>query len=53
MLREVASAIVSPLCEIFNGSIEMGEVPLDWKRANVTPIYKNKGKHHSHVIIDQ
>ena len=21
----------------------MGEVPLDWKKANVTPIYKNKG----------
>ena len=43
MLREVSSAIASPLCEIFNGSIEMGEVPLDWKKANVTPIYKNKG----------
>ena len=27
MLREVA--IASPLCEIFNGSIEMGQVPLD------------------------
>ena len=35
MLREVASSIASPLCEIFNGSIEMGEVPLDWKKANV------------------
>ena len=29
MLREVSSAIASPLCEIFNGSIEMGQVPLD------------------------
>ena len=26
MLREVASSIASPLCEIFKGSIEMGEV---------------------------
>ena len=43
MLREVSSAIASPLCEIFNGRIEMGQVPLDWKKANVTPIYKNKG----------
>ena len=43
MLREVASSIASPLCEIFKDNIEMGEVPLDWKRANVTPIYKNKG----------
>ena len=29
MLREVSSAIASPLCEIFNGSIEMGQDPLD------------------------
>ena len=43
MLREVSSAIASPLCEIFNGILEMGEVPLDWKKANVKPIYKNKG----------
>jgi hypothetical protein len=26
MLREVASSIAFPLCEIFNGSIEMGEL---------------------------
>ena len=43
MLRKVVSSIASPLCEIFKGSIEMGEVPLDWKRADVTPKYKNKG----------
>ena len=43
MLREIASSIASPLCEIFKGCIEMGEVPRDWKKANVTPIYKNKG----------
>ena len=53
MLREVVSSIASPLCEIFKGSLEIGEVPLDWKRANVTPIYKNKGTNHSHVITDQ
>ena len=37
VLREVASSIASPLCEIFKGSIETGEAPVDWKRANVTP----------------
>ena len=42
-VREVASSIASPLCETIKGSIEMGAVPLDWKMANVTPIYKNKG----------
>jgi hypothetical protein len=29
MLREISSVIASPLCEIFNGSIVMGQVPLD------------------------
>ena len=43
MLREVASSIASPLCEMFKGSIKTGEVPLDRKKANVTPICKNKG----------
>ena len=50
MLREIASSIASPLCEICKGSIEMGEVPLDWKRANGTPIYKKKKKN---VITNQ
>ena len=54
MLREVASSVASPLCEILKGSIEMGEVPLDRKRANITNIYiKTKEQNHSHVIIDR
>lgn len=40
MLREVATAIAPLLSEIFADSMETGEVPLDWKSANVTPIYK-------------
>ena len=32
MLREVASSVACPLCEILKGSIEMGEVPLDRKK---------------------
>ena len=43
ILREVAPAIVSPLSEIFTESMTKGEVPEDWKCANVTPLYKKKG----------
>ena len=45
MLREVSSAIASPLCDIFNGSIEMAEIPLDWKKSKCnTYIQKQRNK---------
>ena len=31
---------------IYNKFIEQGELPLDWKTAHVTPVYKS-GSHHS------
>ena len=43
ILREVASAIASPLSEIFTESMAKGEVPADWKCANMTPLYKKNG----------
>ena len=42
MLLEVVPAIASPLSEIFAESMAKGEVPVDWKSANVNPIYKKK-----------
>ena len=39
-LKNVASEICYPLAEIFNSSLKEGVVPLDWRIANVTPIYK-------------
>ena len=39
-LKKVASEICYPLAEIFNSSLSEGVVPLDWRIANVTPIYK-------------
>jgi hypothetical protein len=39
-LKQVASEICYPLAEIFNSSLKEGVVPLDWRIANVTPIYK-------------
>ncbi|GAB0179373.1 hypothetical protein GRJ2_000402600 [Grus japonensis] len=43
VLRELADVIVRPLSIIFQWSWESGEVPVDWKLANVVPIFK-KGK---------
>ena len=43
LLKVAASAIYEHLTYLFNLSLSSCHVPLDWKRALVTPIYKNKG----------
>ncbi|KFV00654.1 RNA-directed DNA polymerase from mobile element jockey, partial [Tauraco erythrolophus] len=43
VLRELADVITKPLSIIFGQSWLTGEVPLDWRLADVTPIYK-KGR---------
>ncbi|GAB0203450.1 mitochondrial enolase superfamily member 1 [Grus japonensis] len=40
VLREVADIIVRPLSIIFEKSWRSGDIPEDWKKANVTLIYK-------------
>jgi len=42
-LRELADVIAEPLSIIFDRSWRTGEVPKDWRKASVTPIFK-KGK---------
>ena len=40
-LKLAAVAIARPLCSPFNMSLQTGQIPLEWKSANVTPVLKN------------
>ena len=39
-LKLAADEIARVLQHIFQHSLDTGELPLDWRRANITPIYK-------------
>ena len=52
VLKECCDEFAKPLCLLFRKSLDEGNLPLDWKEANVTPIHK-KGpkKHHLGSIV--
>ena len=43
LLKMCALLLASPLCKLFNKSLQSGAFPLIWKRACVTPVYEQKG----------
>ena len=44
LLKQFAHILSKPLSAIYNTSMESGQIPRDWKDANVTPIFKKGAK---------
>ena len=40
LLNEIVEQISRPLAKVFNMSLEEGIVPSEWKKANITPLFK-------------
>ena len=40
LLKETAVELSSPLTLIFQASLKQGQLPKDWKHANITPVFK-------------
>ena len=47
ILRETVEQISSPLAHVFNMSLQEGIVPLEWKEANIIPLFKKGSRNKS------
>ena len=45
LLKVGAPWLAEPLTQLFNLSLQSGALPRDWRRANVTPVFKKGDKH--------
>jgi hypothetical protein len=52
ILKETANTITPILTTNYQQSINTGQIPEDWKNANIVPIFK-KGIAQNHLITDQ
>ena len=43
LIKTVSTNLVKPLTLLFNRSLQLGQVPSQWKMANVSAIFKGKG----------
>ena len=43
-LKECRDELIEPIFEIIRYSLDSGKVPMQWKRAEVVPIYKSGGR---------
>ena len=55
ILKEIVEQISTPLAHVSNVSLQEGIVPLEWKEANVIPLFKtvsrNKSVNHRPVSL--
>ncbi|KFV67120.1 hypothetical protein N307_07265, partial [Dryobates pubescens] len=47
VLKELSDVVARPLSMVFDKSCQSGEVPGDWKKGSITPIFKKGRKDNS------
>ena len=47
ILKETVYEITPSLCELFSKSLRLGSLPMDWKLANVVPVFKKDNKEYA------
>lgn len=45
LLKELSTELAPAMTALFNQSLQTGQLPQEWKLANVSPIYKKEDKH--------